>query len=370
MNDVKFIGSLYEWQKEVVEHTIDQLRVSLYNGGILNADCGLGKTMMGIYIAHALGVRVVICVNKEFLMTQWKERIEQVTDGATIGKVQGDSFSIGDFTLVMIQTIISGRYDPSQFDSVGLLMVDEVHHLPAKTYKLTNSYFNAKYCLGLSATLKRGDGNEHAIFWQVGPTIVSCKRNDTGMSSMGTVYSIVYTGRGPLQHPERYGRMDWSKLITMLTVDQRRNEVISDRCKSLVDGGYNVLVISERVNHLESLIDMWKDHAAHCKYVGETSVKKKRKREELFEVAKLVWTTKAMASEGFDWPSCNCVVLATPTPATANLEQSIGRCQRDHPNKDKTKPNIIVLLVDNTPCLKSISRTVCTWFASKAIKEL
>jgi len=40
------------------------------------------------------------------------------------------------------------------------------------------------------------------------------------------------------------------------------------------------------------------------------------------------FTTRAMASKGFVRPIISAVVLATPLRQGANLEQSIGRCQR------------------------------------------
>ena len=39
-----------------------------------------------------------------------------------------------------------------------------------------------------------------------------------------------------------------------------------------------------------------------CKYVGETSKKKKLERDELSKKSKIILTTRAMAAEGFDRP--------------------------------------------------------------------
>ena len=148
---------------------------------------------------------------------------------------------------------------------------------------------------------------------------------------------------------ERKGRLDWTKLITILVNDKRRNQVIVEEVERQLLQGRNILIISERVKHLKILLDSVS--ANGCLYIGEKSVGAKRKRDEEFRLKpKLVLTSKAMASEGFDWQECDTVIFATPFTASANFQQACGRCSRT-----TTGSSRLVDFVDRTPALKQIS---------------
>jgi len=54
------------------------------------------------------------------------------------------------------------RYINEYGDRFGLLVVDEVHHLPAPTYQQIPEMTIAPYRLGLTATYERADG-EHDV---------------------------------------------------------------------------------------------------------------------------------------------------------------------------------------------------------------
>jgi superfamily II DNA or RNA helicase len=110
------------------------------------------------YAAH-LGVRTMIIVHKEFLANQWKERINQFCPGATIGRVQQDTFDIEhDFVIGMIQTMCSRENDPKAFDTIGFVIVDEAHHIGAAAFSQTMFKLCPRYSLGLTATPDRKDG--------------------------------------------------------------------------------------------------------------------------------------------------------------------------------------------------------------------
>ena len=353
----EFRGVLYDWQEQVVTHLVTKLQ-GTYGGGVLQADCGLGKTMLGIALAMRLGKRTAVCVNKEFLMNQWKERIEHFCENVTVGIVQGSNFSLGDITLVMLQTVIGGKYEQAAFDSIGFLIFDEVHHVPAKTYSKISHFFRAKITLGLTATPERGDGNEHAIHWAFGPILCRCARAQ--MASPTRKLRSIETFLGPQANIERNGRLDWTRLITCLVQDQKRNEMIANLIKQQPDDSY-VLVISERVKQLEILQEMV-DRTDVCLYVGGQG-KQKRKREESFNRnPKIVLTTKAMASEGFDWQECNVVLFATPFTTGPTLQQACGRC-----NRGRNQSSLVIDLIDRTPALKQMARSRGKFFSEKNI---
>lgn len=112
-------------QDIAVDAVMKQLQST--GGGILCAGCGRGKTIMAINTACQLQVKTIILVHKEFLMDQWKERIQTFVPQATVGKIQGGVVDVKDkdFVIGMMQSICTKEYDPAVFDGFGLVTVDE-----------------------------------------------------------------------------------------------------------------------------------------------------------------------------------------------------------------------------------------------------
>ena len=88
--NLEFVGSLREAQINVVNAYISHVSVLKYGGGLLELNCGGGKTVCGLNIISLLKKKTLIIVHKEFLMNQWIERITQFLPSAKIGKIQGN----------------------------------------------------------------------------------------------------------------------------------------------------------------------------------------------------------------------------------------------------------------------------------------
>jgi superfamily II DNA or RNA helicase len=58
-----------------------------------------------------------------------------------------------------------------RLDGFGLLVVDEVHHLPARAYRAIAGKVNAPFRLGLSATPERSDGGHRDLDRLIGPVV-------------------------------------------------------------------------------------------------------------------------------------------------------------------------------------------------------
>jgi len=64
------------------------------------------------------------------------------------------------------------RYINEYGDQFGLLVVDEVHHLPAPTYQQIPEMTIAPYRLGLTATYERADGEHDVLEDLLGSVVV------------------------------------------------------------------------------------------------------------------------------------------------------------------------------------------------------
>ena len=135
---LEFKGELREHQKQSVE-LITQNYEGKNGSCLLCLPCGYGKTCVAIYMIAKMKVKTLILVHKEFLMTQWVERIQEFLPGTRIGYIQQTKCDVEDKDVVigMIQSVSSRDYDRSVFDRFGQLVVDEC--FPYRTYIQTDA---------------------------------------------------------------------------------------------------------------------------------------------------------------------------------------------------------------------------------------
>ena len=351
---VNFKGELRPYQTKACELTTQTLKQ--HHGALLLACCGAGKTIMAIHLACTFGVRVGIVVHKEFLLTQWKERIAAFCPDATIGIVQQNRCNIGcDFTLFMLHSAISRAYDPAVFSQIGMVVVDECHHISAKYFSQIMRKFPAQYRLGLTATPDRADGLGFALNYFFGPTACQIQRETAAQQA--TVHRCFYKEGKQTVITMSNGKLLYAKMITRLVEDEKRNDFVIEQILEQVKHGKCILVASERRKHLQDLAALLPASIAHAFYVGETSKKRKREREEKKEECDVLFTTYQMASEGLDIKRLNCLIMATPKK---NIEQVVGRILR----KKDGKP-VVVDMVDNFSVFAGLAKSRMRFYKAK-----
>ena len=78
MITVKFKGDLREEQLPVFHIAYKSLMTR--GGGIISLKCGGGKTVLALRLLTEIKQKTIILVHKEFLMTQWLDRIKVKID--------------------------------------------------------------------------------------------------------------------------------------------------------------------------------------------------------------------------------------------------------------------------------------------------
>mgnify|MGYP000865033959 CR=1 FL=1 len=70
-------------------------------GGIISIKCGGGKTVLALHIAATLSLKTIVLVHKDFLMTQWRDRIQEFIPDARIGKIQQNTIMSKVFNIIL-----------------------------------------------------------------------------------------------------------------------------------------------------------------------------------------------------------------------------------------------------------------------------
>jgi len=305
-------------------------------GGVLSLPCGFGKTTVALALSAQLKVRTMIVVHKEFLANQWVEKIKEFCPGATIGRVQGDVFDTDkDFVIAMIQTMCMREFPENAFDSIGLLVVDEAHHIGAPAFSQFMFKICPKFTLGLTATPERKDGLTRLLYWFLGPEFFRIERTNQATTKVVTLH---YTCEAFKEAPPvtRFGQINMAGMINVLTELEDRNRLIVTTAEEAFAEGRRVLILSDRREHCFEL--QRKLGSKSALYIGGM------KEEDLAVSARspIVIATFQLAHEGLDIPALDTVILATPK---SDIKQSIGRIMRE--TKGKVNDPLIFDVADH-----------------------
>ena len=293
-------------------------------GGIISVPCGWGKTIMALNIITKLKKKTLIVVHKEFLLNQWKARIEEFIPGARVGLIQASviDFENKDIVIAMLQSISKKTYETEVFHGFGLTIVDECHHIGAEVFSRSLPKINSYYSLGLSATPNRKDGLTKVFKLFLGPIVYKVTKSDDKLVDVKVInFNDVNNTSYNKHEMTMYGKMCLPKMITNISNNNNRNILIKCIAEKLVTNGKQVIILSDRRKHLEALYDKLESFCSVGYYVGGM----KQKDLDKSEKCKIILGTYSMSAEGLDIPSLDAVIFTTPK---SSIQQSIGRITR------------------------------------------
>ena len=153
------------YQREAVRHWLDA-----EGRGVVVLPTGAGKTVVAMMAMEAVGARTLVVVPTIELLQQWRSGlIEKLgLPPESVGVIGGGSDDPRPVTIITYQSAASPSHALPDF---GLLVLDEVHHLPAASYRRIPRKVGAPYILGLSATTERMDGRERDLDALAGPEV-------------------------------------------------------------------------------------------------------------------------------------------------------------------------------------------------------
>ena len=138
--------------------------------GFVVLPTGAGKTFLAVLAIDALQLATLVLVPTLDLLAQWRTALLSglgaPADG--VGVVGGGTREVRPLTVI---TYESAARHPRLLTRFGLLVADEVHHLPAPAYRRIAQGTVAPHRLGLSATPERSDGGHAALAELIGPEV-------------------------------------------------------------------------------------------------------------------------------------------------------------------------------------------------------
>ena len=362
--DIEFCGSIRENQREPIEVSLKTLKTT--GGGILVLPCGYGKTCIGLYLISQIKKKTLVICHKEFLVEQWKERINAFLPEARVGIIQGQKFDIEDKDIVigMLQSLSMKEYELDAFDSINFLIIDECHHISSRVFSRALRRLNCDYHLGLSATPKRADGLMKVLNWHIGDIFFSVSNKDDNKQKRDVkVIQYTLSSENPIHYQELLNYQKRPNVVGMISnviSFQKRNNLIIEKILELVKDKRNILLLSERRGHLIELSEMLKKDGFDdwAFYLGGM----KAKELKLAEVRQVILGTYQMCSEGYDNSNLDTLVMTT---SKGDVEQSVGRILR---KKIYDIEPLVVDFVDNFSAFRNQGKKREAFYKKKKYK--
>lgn len=136
--------------------------------GVVVLPTGAGKSHVAVMAIDAQRRSALVVAPTLDLVRQWYDLLRS-TFGVPVGIVGGGDHRVESLTVTTYDSAyLHMEHLGNRF---GLVIFDEVHHLPSETYALAARFSLAPYRLGLTATLERTDGREAELAELVGPTV-------------------------------------------------------------------------------------------------------------------------------------------------------------------------------------------------------
>jgi superfamily II DNA or RNA helicase len=321
-----------------------------YDNGILHAPTGFGKTVVACNLIAKRGVNTLIVVHNLSLLKQWQERIKEFLDVENVGQIGGGKNKVTNvIDVASIKTLWNKGEVNEITKNYGMIIIDECHHLAAYTYEKAINSVNSKYVYGFTATPNREDGHSPIVKMQCGNIRyeVDFKKfnENLGIPMTVKVKETYLKFVDPLIND--YTINEINKLITK---DMDRSEIIFNDVKEEYNKGKNILILTERIEHLEYLSSRMQKLTNNI-FVYKGGLGKKVLKE--YDVSnqkvlnknenKIILATGSYIGEGFDDSSLDALFLTMPISGITKVTQYTGRLHRKN---DKKKEIIIYDYVD------------------------
>ncbi len=352
--------------------------------GVIVLPTGAGKTLCGIHAMYETTQRTLIVVPTIDLLFQWSEKISTRLNinPENIGIFGGGEKEIKPITVItydsahMITDVLADKF--------GLIIFDEVHHLPSPSYRRIAEFLIASKRLGLSATPTRVDEKHKDLPFLVGPIVHYEKPEE--LSERGFLADFKVERIEVKLSPEdqekyeaaraRYARYSYrfkgggkAKFLAVLSRAGRVKEA-KEALLALNEARRIAFGAEEKLQKLDELLEKFRDQkvliftrfneivdriAKEFLIPKITHKTKKAERKKILEGFKQGNLTKIVTGEvldeGVDVPEASVAIIISGTGSPRQYIQRLGRILR--PKKEEA---VLVELVTAKSLEESVSK--------------
>ena len=327
LNEVSFSSSI----ELRLQQAITANSALAQDQGVIIAPAGSGKTIIGLELIAKRKLPALILVHRQQLLSQWMERIQTFLGipKTHIGRYDGVKKEFGKEITVGLLQSFSRKGNLSEIkNNFGTIVVDECHHIPAKTFREVVSQLNPRFIYGLTATPTRKHNDEKLIYAYIGDIVARMETQDDQSLPKTAKKSIqVEVKTTNLAIPFKFTTDYFNLLAKVISFDTARNRIIVEDILNQAKNGKRILLLSERKEHLEILNLYLKGKCETILVSGDDSAAKRVIKLKQIESGhyQIILSTGQFFGEGIDIRGITCLILAFPFSFEGKLAQYIGR---------------------------------------------
>lgn len=321
--------------RDYQQRDIVRLRNAIAGGSrriLYQLPTGGGKTLMMAWMAARAaerGKRTLFIVHRQELLIQASRTLE--TAGIVHGLIApGFTMSRDAVQVAGIQTLVRRL---ERVIAPDLLIFDEAHHCPSRTWFTVFEHFPAATAIGLTATPYRLDGRGlNDIFETLvrGPTVRQLI--DAGFLSDYTLFAPP-TGIDLEGVRTRAGDFARDQLADAVDKPTITGDAVRHYLK--LAPGKQAIAFCVGIDHSRHVADRFRAAGIRAEHVDGSEDGRRRARiMDRFAAGDIqVLSNCDLISEGFDVPAVQAAILLRPTQSLSLYLQQVGRALRPQPGK-------------------------------------
>jgi superfamily II DNA or RNA helicase len=328
---------LWPHQQEAIASAVRALGEGR-TAGLWVMPTGTGKTRAFCVLACRSKLRTLVVVHRDELVQQTVTTLKPVDPEASVGVIQGRTRDWQDRQVVVatVQSLVDRLADipPDWFD---LVVLDEAHHAPARSWAKVVEHFRPRFLLGCTATPDRLDGKPLSQWfgatplytYGLGQAIADGYLVPVRQRAIRTTTSLEEVG------PVKNGDFPQKALARAVNVEDRTGAIVE--AHSQYASNRPTLVFGVNLEHVEQIRQAFEAAGvAVASVTGEMSVEDRRKVLADFRKGRYrVLVSCEVLTEGYDEPGIRCIIMARPTKSRALYQQGVGRGLRIDPERGK-----------------------------------
>ena len=340
--------------------------------GVLVLPTGSGKTVIGIKAISLLNTPTIVIVPTLDLLDQWRTKLKEEFT-IEVGTLGGGKHEIKALT---VSTYDSAYIHAEKLgNKFSLIIFDEVHHLPAESFKQIAEMFASPFRMGLTATYEREDGLHTELNRLIGGKVFENKVKDLAGEHLSPFkiqkIAVKLTAEEQKEYDHNHGifadylrrnnitirtPMDFQKIVIRSGRDPNARKALLARNKAR-DIALNSVSKIEKFSeilkkHKESRLFIFTEHNKLVHRISKeflipaitykTAVRERREILDRFRsgIYRAVVTSKVL-DEGIDVPEADVGVILSGTGSGRAFVQRLGRILRKKEGKEAVLYEIV-----------------------------
>ncbi|MGN6396205.1 MAG: DUF3427 domain-containing protein [Mucilaginibacter sp.] len=336
----------FQYQEEILEKLDSERSIHNRFKNLVVAATGTGKTVISSFDysrfkKKSTRARLLFVAHRKEILQQAQTTFQHVLRDANLGElwVDGEEPNNYEYVFASVYTLFN-RIEQLQLsaDFFDFIIIDEVHHISASSYRPILEKFRPKVLLGLTATPERSDGED--ILKDFCGVVAAEIRLPEALNRklLSPFQYFALSDNVDLTRISwKNGKYEINELAKLYTEDDRRIGDILTNCEKYLTDVSDVTALGFCVNqdHARYMAEKFILAGLKADYLTSNSLSDRaliRKRLETKEINYLF--VRDIFNEGVDIPGIDTVLFLRPTESLTIFLQQLGRGLRLAPNKD------------------------------------